>query len=235
LIRQASLSNRLLKALSVRDFQLLEPHLVAIQLDLGHSIAVANEPIEHVYFLETGIASVVANRADGRSIEVGIYGRDGMGGTPLLLGSDRTPHDHYMQVAGEGHRIERAAFLGAIQQSASLNGLLIRFVHAFTTQTAQTALANGSSRIEERLARWLLMCGDRIDGDEISITHRFLAMMLCVRRSGVTDAIHILEGQGLIRAKRSNIAIKDRAGLEHLAGASYGLPEAEYQRLIGPL
>ena len=103
------------------------------------------------------------------------------------------------------------------------------------TQTAQSALVNGSSIVEERLARWILMCRDRLDADEFPITHDFLAMMLGVRRSSVTDAIHLLEGNLLIKATRGNIQILDRARLEHAAGASYGVPEAEYRRLIGPV
>ena len=103
------------------------------------------------------------------------------------------------------------------------------------TQTAQSALVNGSSIIEERLARWILMCRDRLDSNEFPITHDFLSMMLGVRRSSVTDAIHLLEGANLIKATRGNILIVDRDRLERAAGASYGVPEAEYRRLIGPL
>lgn len=94
-------------------------------------------------------------------------------------------------------------------------------------------LANGVSHIDERLARWLLMCHDRVDGNAVAITHKFLGMMLGVRRSSVTDTLHILEGRGLIQAARGIITIKDRAKLERVAGASYGVPEAEYRRLIG--
>lgn len=230
---QSSLSNRLLTSLSAANFALLAPHLEAVDLEVNTTVVPANKQIEHAYFLDRGIVSVVASRADSQSIEVGIYGREGMGGFPLLLGSDQSPHDQYIQLAGAGHRIKTAPFLRAVQQSESLNRLLLRYVHAFTTQTAQTALANGSSHIDERLARWLLMCHDRIDGDVLPLTHRFLSMMLGVRRSGVTDTLHILEGRRLIRARRGEISILDRARLERLAGASYGLPEAEYRRLIG--
>jgi CRP-like cAMP-binding protein len=230
---QSSLSNRLLSLLRPADFALLSPHLEPIKLDVNKSVVPANKPIEYAYFLESGIVSVVASRADSQSIEVGIYGREGMGGFPLLLGSDQSPHDQYIQLAGAGYRIKTSPFLRAVHQSPNLSTLLLRYVHAFTTQTAQTALANGSSHIDERLARWLLMCHDRIDGDVLPLTHRFLSMMLGVRRSGVTDTLHILEGRRLVRARRGEIMILDRAKLERLAGASYGLPEAEYLRLIG--
>ena len=94
-------------------------------------------------------------------------------------------------------------------------------------------MANGRAKIEERLARWLLMVQDRIDGDEAALTHDFIAIMLGVRRPGVTDAIHALEGKGLVRATRGALRIVDREGLEALAGGAYGLPEKEYRRLFG--
>ena len=234
-IEQSSLCNRLLTILSTSDFALLQPHLEPLVLELNTVVVAASKPIEHAYFLESGIVSVVASRADAQVIEVGIYGREGMGGFPLLLGSDRSPHDQYMQLPGGGHKIKTAAFLAAVQESPTLNRLLLRYVHAFTTQTAQTTLANSGNNVDERLARWLLMCHDRIDGDVLPLTHKFLSMMLGVRRSGVTDTIHILEGRGLIRATRGQIIIRDRARLVRLAGAAYGLPEAEYKRLIGDL
>jgi CRP-like cAMP-binding protein len=179
--------------------------------------------------------SVVAEKADGRSIEVGVYGRDGFSGMALLLGSDRTPHHHYMQIGGSGFRMEVADFQSIVADNPALRLVLLRFVHVFMTQTAQSALVNGSSIIEERLARWILMCRDRLDSNEFPITHDFLSMMLGVRRSSVTDAIHLLEGANLIKATRGNILIVDRDRLERAAGASYGVPEAEYRRLIGPL
>jgi CRP-like cAMP-binding protein len=232
-IVQSGLSNRLLKLLSPADFALLAQNFEPVGLELNTVVVSASKPIEHAYFLESGIVSVVASRADSRVIEVGIYGREGMGGFPLLLGSDQSPHDQYMQLPGAGHRIKTAPFLAAVRKSETLNRLLLRYVHSFTTQTAQTALANSGNNIDERLARWLLMCHDRIDGDVLPLTHKFLSMMLGVRRAGVTDAIHILQGRGLIRATNGQIEIRNREKLERLAGAAYGLPEAEYKRLIG--
>jgi len=233
IIDQGSLNNRLLRSLRPQDFELLHPHFRHHLLDVGAVIVPANQPIKRAYFLESGIVSVVASRADSQVIEVGIYGREGMGGFPLLLGSDQSPHEQYMQLSGAGYSVPRKPFLQAIKQSDVLNRLLLRFVHAFTTQTAQTALANSGNNIIERLARWLLMWHDRVDGDVLPLTHKFLAMMLGVRRPGVTDTIHILEGRGLIQAQRGSIKIRNRQKLERLAGAAYGMPEAEYRRLIG--
>ncbi len=235
MLDQSTLRNRLLTALSSKDFALLAPLLEPVELDRDYVLVTPNKPIDYVYFIESGMVSVVAEKADGRSIEVGVYGRDGMGATTVLLGSDRTPHHQYMQIAGAGFRLKTEEFLKVVEQSPTLRNLMLRFVHVFMTQTAQSALVNGSSVIEERLARWVLMCHDRLDELEFPITHDFLSMMLGVRRSSVTDAIHMLESDMLIKATRGNIKILDRERLERAAGASYGVPEAEYRRLIGPL
>lgn len=235
MIEQIAVRNRLLGYLSPADFKLLALALEPVELDRDYVLVTPNKPIEYVYFIEYGMVSVVAEKADGRSIEVGVYGRDGMGATTVLLGSDQTPHHQYMQIGGSGFRIKTEEFLKIVDQSATLRNMMLRFVHVFMTQTAQSALVNGSSIIEERLARWVLMCQDRLDSMEFPITHDFLSMMLGVRRSSVTDAIHLLEGDLLIKATRGNIRILDRERLERAAGASYGVPESEYRRLIGPL
>lgn len=231
---QSTVRNRLLAYLAPADFDLLDPYLEHVELDRDFVLVTPNRPIEDVYFIESGMVSVVAEKADGRSIEVGVYGREGMGATTVLLGSDRTPHHQYMQIGGDGFQLKTADLIRLVDKSSTLRNMLLRFVHVFMTQTAQTALVNGSSIIEERLARWVLMCQDRLDAMEFPITHDFLSMMLGVRRSSVTDAIHLLEADTLIKATRGNIRILDRDRLVRAAGASYGVPEAEYRRLIGP-
>lgn len=235
MIDQATVSNRLLSYISPEDFALLAPYLELMELDRDYVLVTPNRAIEFVYFIETGMVSVVAEKADGRSIEVGVYGRDGMGAATVLLGSDQTPHHQYMQIGGSGFKLRTEDFLRIVEQSMTLRTMMLRFVHVFMTQTSQSALVNGSSVIEERLARWILMCHDRLESMVFPITHDFLSMMLGVRRSSVTDAIHLLEGDLLIKATRGNIEILDRPRLERAAGASYGVPEAEYRRLIGPL
>ncbi len=235
MLNQSTVCNRLLALMSRDDFALLASHLEPVELFRDYVLAIPNIPIGDVFFIESGMVSVVAEKADGRSIEVGVYGRDGMGPSTVLLGSDQTPHHQYMQIGGTGLKLPTKTFLEIVDRSPSMRTLLLRFVHVFMTQTAQSALVNGSSIIEERLARWVLMCRDRLDDDEFPITHDFLSMMLGVRRSSVTDAIHLLEGDGLIKATRGNIKILDRGRLERAAGASYGVPEAEYLRLIGTM
>uniref|UniRef100_UPI0035CA9236 Crp/Fnr family transcriptional regulator n=1 Tax=uncultured Methylobacterium sp. TaxID=157278 RepID=UPI0035CA9236 len=137
-----------------------------------------------------------------------------------------------MQLAGEGLRITVDALCSAVGASPSLHRLLLRYVQTEIVQTRQTAYVNGSFNIEARLARWLLMCHDRVDGDDLLLKHDFLAMMLGVQRSGVTLALQNLEGAGRIRARRGRITVIDRERLEAMADGSYGAPEAEYGRLI---
>jgi CRP-like cAMP-binding protein len=231
-VGQSTLRNRLLRALSPQDFALLQPHLEPVSVSRGDVIAEANRPIERIHFPEHGIASIVADTSDSRRLEVGIYGREGMSGTAVLLGSDRTPHENFYQVAGSAMVLPTDDLRRALGQSQSLQALLLRYVEALQIQTAYTALSNGSSTIEERLARWLLMCRDRTDDDELPLTHEFLGIMLGVRRSSVTLAIQVLEGAKVIQARRGHLKLLDRAKLREIAGDSYGRPEAEYERLI---
>jgi CRP-like cAMP-binding protein len=118
-------------------------------------------------------------------------------------------------------------------KSTTLRDILLRYVHSMTIQIAHTAVANSQVKIEARLARWLLMAHDRVDGQQVELTHEFLALMLGVRRSGVTEALQVLEGRKLIHTARGKVTIRNRKGLERAANGSYGVPEAEYARLMG--
>ncbi len=180
----------------------------------------ARRRIERIYFPESGVASIVANGS--HPIEVGMIGREGMTGSSVVLGdSARAPYDIYMQVAGAGQHMPVDRLQEAIAKSPTLHQVLLRYVHVFMMQATQTALANGRGKIEERLARWLLMVHDRIDGNEVGLTHEFLSVMLGVRRSGVTMALQELERKGLIAHRRSFIAIVDREGLEESSNGTY--------------
>ena len=228
--------NLLLSAMTADDLGLLSSHLTRVNLMPRQLLSAADQPIEHVFFLEDGIASIVSNLPDTGPTEVGIFGRDGMSGSAVLLGSDSSPHETYMQVDGTtALRIETERLRTAVGQSASLNALLLRFVQALHVQTAHSAVSNAHHRVEARLARWLLMCHDRLDGDDIGITHEFISMMIAAQRTGVTVTLHMLEGAGMIRSKRGRVTIIDRDKLEDLAADAYGKPEIEYRRLIGPI
>jgi CRP-like cAMP-binding protein len=225
--------NRVLSRLSAEDFALLlAPHLKRINLPLRKQLETRNKRIEYVYFPESGFASVVAN-GTGHSIEVGLIGREGMTGLAVVMGADKTPHDTFIQSPGAGLRITAEKLRQALAKGPTLQRSCLLYAHAFGLQTTYTAIANGRSKIEERLARWLLMARDRVDTDDLTLTHEFLSLMLGVRRPGVTGAIHILVTQGLIKAHRGIISIVDRNGLEKTSNGAYGVPEAEFQRLFG--
>ena len=225
--------NNLIFTMSHADRALLEPHLTQVDLERRKVLEEPNTAIRYIYFPIIGIGSTIAVGSEGRRIEAGLFGREGMSGTSILMETDRTPHETFMQVAGHGLVMETDAFRDVLEKSPSIRRHLARFVQAMAIQTAHTALSNGQAKLEERLARWLLMCHDRIDGDEITLTHKFLALMLGVRRAGVTVGTHMLEGKGMIRAGRGSIVILDREGLEDEARQSYGVPEKEYARLFG--
>ena len=215
------------------DRRLLAPHLVAEDLPVRRDLEKPNKRIDSVFFIETGIASVVAVQPNGGHIEIGIIGCEGVTGAAVVLGDDRTPYATYMQVAGRGLRIGAEPLREAIRKSNSLHGILLKSIQAFMLQTSHTAVANARGNIHVRLARWLLMAHDRLPDAELPLTHEFLSMMLAVRRPGVTEAINVLKRDKLIDAARGTIVVRNRKGLEKIAANFYGVPEAEYRRLMG--
>jgi CRP-like cAMP-binding protein len=223
--------NRLLVSLPARELNLLAEHLEPVALPRRNQLEVPNRRIEHLYFVESGIVSVVAATADSE-IEIGVIGYEGMTGHPVLHFGDRGPYSAYMQVEGEGHRIETPILAELMRQNEAYQRIFISFTRAFTIQVCETAVANARGTIPQRLARWLLMTQDRVVSNEIPLTHEFLAVMIGTRRPGVTEATHELARQGLIDNSRGKITIVDRKGLERLAGRFYGIPESEYSRLV---
>jgi CRP-like cAMP-binding protein len=224
--------NRLLAALSAADQKLLEPHLSPVVLKLREDLERPNQRIDDVYFIDSGIASVVAVQNRKERVEVGLIGYEGMSGTSVLLGAGSSPNSTYLQVAGDGRRISTVALCGAMEESKTLHGLLLKYVQAFMVQTAHTAIANARGTLDPRLARWVLMADDRVPGGTLPLTHEFLSLMLGVRRAGVTEALHSLSSRRLIETGRGQIRVLNRKGIERVAGELYGTPEAEYRRLI---
>jgi len=227
--------NLLLNAMLGDDLALLKPHFARIELEREQTLVIADEPIKHIYFPEGGIASVVSDMPDTGPCEIGIFGCEGMSGISAILGSETTPNKTFMQVDGTtALRIKLVHLREAIGQSPTLLPVLLKYVHTMMVQLAHTAVTNAHHRMEARLARWLLMCHDRVQGNEIELTHRFMSTMITAQRSGVTVTLHILEGGGAIRSTRGLVTILNRDRLEEIAGDAYGSPEAEYRRLIAP-
>lgn len=221
--------NGLLKTLSQDDATLIRPMLEPVTLAQAQTLFGNYEPISHVYFFESGLSSEVV--VASRSIEVGCIGNEGCSGVPVLMGVESSPHKAFMQVGGDALRIPSADLHELMNDSSTLREHLQKYAHVFMIQIAATALADGRYDVEQRLARWLLMCQDRL-GNELPLTHDFLAIMLGVRRPSVTDALHKLEGNLAIKAERGMITVKNRGILLETAGDSYGIPEAEHRRLI---
>ncbi len=227
--------NLLLATLAPQDRDYLVPHLEHLTLNVYAFMERPGVPITHVYFPLSGLGSVVAigSRQKDQRIETAIVGREGMSGIPVVLGVDRGPCEVYMQIAGDALRMPVEALRDALDARPAIRGLLLRYAYAAQVQTAYTALANGRDKIETRLARWLLMAHDRVDGDVLRLTHEFLSLMLGVRRAGVTVSTQSLEHAGLISTGRGTFTLLDREGLVAIADGSYGTPEAEYARVIG--
>jgi CRP-like cAMP-binding protein len=143
------------------------------------------------------------------------------------------PCDVFIQIEGNGHRIGAQKLRRAIDQSATLLRCLLRYAHAFDVQVKYAALANSRGSLGERLARWLLMTRDRLDGSQMLLTHEFLALMLGVRRAGITEALQAFVNKGLVATARGRVTINDRDGLERCANGLCGSPEEEYERLFG--
>ena len=230
---QLRTSNRLLQSLSEADHTLLVPHLVPVRLKFRQLLEAPRRKTKAVYFLESGFASVIAKSSDGhRQAEITIVGWEGMTAVSAILGVDRSLNETIMQTDGEGQCITLQHLRDVMERSSSVRSTLQRYAHIFAGQAAHAALANAQGKIEERLARWLLMAHDRTNGDRLLVTHELLALMLGVRRSGVTIALQHLEAKALIDTHRANITIIDRTGLQASANGLYGAPEAEFERLF---
>jgi CRP-like cAMP-binding protein len=231
--RENGHSNRLLTLLREADRKRLRRHLEPVVLEYRRPLYNAFEPIEFVHFIESGVGSLVLTMANGQAAEVGTIGNEGFVGLPVLLGDDTGPTSIYVQVPGEGLRMKAKTFREELERSAPMRATMLRYAHAFFNQVAQSAACASLHPLEQRCCRWLLMTHDRMQSDEFLLTHEFLAMMLGVRRAGVTVSAAGLKRAGLIRYKRGSVTIIDRGGLEQRSCECYGVSKREFDRLLG--
>src|SRR5580658_5533700 len=203
-------ANRLLGLLPPKDYARLRPHLRRIPLEYRQSLYRANKPIGFVYFIESGVGSLVNTMANGQAAEVGTIGNEGLVGLPLVFGDDRAPTSVYVQVPGVGLKMKATLFTSELARSASMRTVMLRYAHAFFNQVAQSAACNHFHSIEQRCCRWMLMTHDRMQSDEFLLTQEFLAMMLGVQRTGVTAAAGALQRAGLIHYRRGTVTILAR-------------------------
>jgi len=226
------IENRILAALPTQEYDRLLEFLTPVSLPLGNTLYKPEERIEDVYFLNTGVVSLVANMKDGKSVEVGLVGNEGMVGLSIVLGDDISPNHAIVQIADGAMRMSSANLKKELKREGRLLSLLLRSTLVMLQQVSQTAACNGSHSVGERLARWLLMCHDRVHGDELGLTQEFIAQMLGTRRSGVSEAAIILQADELIHYSRGRITILDRKGLEEYGCECYGVVKAAADRLF---
>jgi CRP-like cAMP-binding protein len=226
--------NGVLQRVPPKDFEAIAPHLTKVELKLKQELIIPDKPITHVWFFESGLASIIARSDGSEAIEVGMVGVEGMT-DHLTRAGDCSVLRTLMQVPGVAWAVPSEDYIRWIQERPRVLQIVLRYQQSMMVQIAFTALSHGSYTIEERLARWLLMGFDRSKGADLPLVHDFIAMMLAVRRSGVTTAMHMLEGKHAIRSTRGLIQLRDRQVLEELAAGSYGLAEREYERLMGPV
>ncbi len=226
-------ANRLLGLLPPADYERLRPHLERIPLAYRQSLYRARKPIGFVYFIETGVGSLVNTMANGQAAEVGTIGNEGMVGLPFVFEDDRTPTSVYVQVPGVGQRMKATLFTKELARSASMRTVMGHYAHAFFNQVSQSAACAHFHSLEQRTCRWMLMTHDRMQSDEFLLTQEFLAMMLGVQRTGISAAAGSLKKAGLIRYTRGNVTILDRAGLERRSCECYGVSKREFDRLLG--
>jgi CRP-like cAMP-binding protein len=232
-LEQPAVRNRLLAALSPDDFSLLAPALMPMRLELKRVLYEPYQPVRTVYFPESGIVSMLAPLEEGRFMEVGLVGREGLVGLTAVLGADSAATQALVQAPGTALQLRSAELKGAFEASATLRGLLLRYAHAHHAQVAQTAACNGHHLLEERLARWLLMAHDRAEGDEFPMTQEFMSLMLGVRRAGVSVAASILQKAGAIRYRHGSTTVVDRSGLEAAACECYSTVRRQFEHLLG--
>jgi CRP-like cAMP-binding protein len=217
---QIEVRNHILASLPQADFDLIAEHLVRVELHVPKQLEAPNRQIEHTYFIEHGFASVGTTGPAG-PMQIGLVGCEGMTGLAVVTGHDRTPTETYMQMAGEAWRLPVAALRDVIATSSTLHHAFLRYLHAFFIQTAWTAYTNGCCTVQERLARWLLMADNRVEGDHLIITHEFLSLTLGVRRASITETLRALAADGIIATRRGAITILDRTQLQKSANGAY--------------
>ncbi len=225
--------NRLLAALPAKEYARLLPKLEEIPLIFAENIYEPGDVIHRVYFLESGIVSLLSAVEERSMLEVGIVGNEGFVGIPVFLGVKTSNNRALVQGAGVALAMQTTDFLAECENGGALPRLLQRYTHSLLTQISQSAACNRFHEIEARLARWLLMTADRMMSDEFQITQDFLSNMLGVRREGVSKAARNLQHNELIGYTRGKISILDRAGLEAAACRCYFIIKEEYENFPG--
>ena len=227
------MENRLLAKLPEEEIARLRPNLERVSLAHGDYAIVPDEPIRYFYFPLNCLLSLVTTMSDGASVESGTIGREGVSGVPVLLDAAQTTMPTFCQVPGDAIRIRSDILKEAYERGGVARKLLNRYIHTVIVLGSHSTACNRLHKLDARVCRWLLMSSDGIGSAEVALTQEFLAIMLGVRRAGVTEAALEAQAAGLIDYRRGRIRILDRAGLEARACECYARTKAEYERLFG--
>jgi CRP-like cAMP-binding protein len=228
---RAEYKNQILSRLPRTEIARLRPNLEPLLLPQNKDLTLAGENALHGYFLEEGMASIVVTMRSGVSVEVGIVGREGLAGLPILFGTGHMTTHTFMQIAGSGFRIKAQVLKAEFDRSGMFRALCVRYFQGHLVQVSSSAACNRLHNIEQRLARWLLLCQDRTSLSRLPLTHEFLSQMLGTGRTTVSLAAAILQSSRLIFYSRGKVDILDRKGLEGAACECYQTIRAEDVRL----
>jgi CRP-like cAMP-binding protein len=229
--QSSSITNLILASLPASDYKKLSANLEPVNLSMGQMLYETDLKISYVYFPEKAIISLIQTTQQGQSVEVGLVGREGIAGISLISGLTESPYRAIVQIANGAWRMAADAFKEEFNRGEAFHDLILRYVHALMMQVANTAVCNRLHPVEQRLARWLLMSQDRIQINQLRLTHEFIAAMLGVGRVPVTLAAKMLQKAGLIQYRRGEITITDREGLELVSCECYVLSKAEFDKV----
>lgn len=230
--------NRLLASLPSDDFAEVARALERVELDIKEVMFDVDRPIEHVYFPESAVISVLSVMADGSAVETATVGHEGMIGLPVFLGTDQMSAQAFCQIPGAALRTTSDAFRRAVERSRALTLAMQRYTQALFGFVAQSSACNRMHTMPQRCARWLLHTHDRVGADEgrneFPLTHQFLSQMLGVRRATITEAMRVLDAAGAVSYVRGRVVVRDRATLERTACECYAIITREFDRLLSP-
>jgi len=217
----SSIKNCILASLPDDQYQRILPHLEPFEFNQGRILYEMEGPIDYMYFPEGSMVSLVTQMLDGKIIEVGLVGKDGVTGVPALFGQNKSAERALVQIPNGGVRAPTFILKEEFQRAVGLHDSVLRYASSFMRQVAQTAACNTTHTVEERLSRWLLMCHDRVESPNLNLTQEFLGEMLGTRRATVNAAALSLQSANLIRYNRGHITITDRPGLEDFSCECY--------------
>ena len=224
--------NYLLAAMVDAEFDRLAPHLELIPMLLGDVLYESGGKLQHVYFPTTSIVSLQYELENGASSEIAGVGNEGLLGISLFMGGNTTLSRAVIQTGGHGYRLRSQILMDEFNRAGPLMRLLLRYTQALITQMSQTAICNRHHSMDQQLCRWLLLTLDRVTRNDLTITQEQIANMLGVRREGITEAAGKLQDAGLIRCRRGQITLVNRAGLENAVCECYGVVKKEFARLL---